>query len=850
MKIKNLTLQGFRGFNAKSDSLDFHESLTLIFGPNSYGKTSISEAFEWLLYGVTSKVQGAEALNNKTEYQGSYRNIHFDEGGIPFVEVIFYRKDNTEVTCRGELQKDDSIKKFIDGSGIDDWPWAAEAVSEPRPFVLQHSLKSLLLTNPSNRYKGVTRLIGAEELDKFQEDFVSLCTKYNKPKEVHFFLESINQLDKLITNLTKLSSITKIYKKKPLEIEKLYNAVASECASRLPKATESKDYLSALQTAKENAIKKVFDKNITLSSYSEIENKGIQSDLEYFASAITADFLKNYLELSVLSTMQHIINKSQFLDLGKQLLEKEPKTCPLTASSLPDECLNSYQAQCELIKKDKQEIESFQTKQEGIKTQIQNFKQRLATFHKRCIDKTSSFVELDDENTLSKIETLLGSDNQKEYDNLHNAIKDIGKSVTDLAESNQEANLRLTELQTSLENHTENEASGKALADSLIDYLKNERTNLESINKYVPLVAAADGKLKIILDKLADTQELTVLIKLLETRKGLEKRVKIQNTLDSLVDLKKQVDAYVVTKLENAVKTSLSSDVMDWYSEIKTQGDPDVHFEGFGFPQTKSGTTKARQIEVNAKSYDKRLPSAVSSLSESKLNALGLSMSIANCVKGGNTFSFILIDDPVQSLDEGHSDQVVGVIRKLAEDHQKQVILLSHDLGWINKVRRQCRTLNGYYYEIATYTQNGPNILRKPWAATNERFDEIKSWLNKPSGMSSKEKQMVANEFRLLYNELTAEIYRAKTGESRNPDKFNGAIIRDLLIKSDIPTTKVDQIDAAYSAVNAPHHQTSYGEPIEKLREYLKYADYMKTYLVSLQANAKLDKATKQLEKK
>lgn len=52
MKIKNLTIQGFRGFN-KEQTIEFHKNLTLIYAPNSYGKTSISEAFEWLLYEIT-----------------------------------------------------------------------------------------------------------------------------------------------------------------------------------------------------------------------------------------------------------------------------------------------------------------------------------------------------------------------------------------------------------------------------------------------------------------------------------------------------------------------------------------------------------------------------------------------------------------------------------------------------------------------------------------------------------------------------------------------------------------------------------------------------------------------------
>ena len=85
MKINTLTVQGFRGFN-KSQSIDFNERLTLIYGPNSYGKTSISESFEWLIYGATSKVEKAPT---KTEFKGSYRNLHFPDDETPSVKVNF-----------------------------------------------------------------------------------------------------------------------------------------------------------------------------------------------------------------------------------------------------------------------------------------------------------------------------------------------------------------------------------------------------------------------------------------------------------------------------------------------------------------------------------------------------------------------------------------------------------------------------------------------------------------------------------------------------------------------------------------------------------------------------------------
>ena len=83
MKIRQISIQGFRGFNQER-TIDMHPELTLISARNSHGKTSISEALEWLLYGYTSKVETADS---KEEYKGSYRNCHVAEGSQTAVRV-------------------------------------------------------------------------------------------------------------------------------------------------------------------------------------------------------------------------------------------------------------------------------------------------------------------------------------------------------------------------------------------------------------------------------------------------------------------------------------------------------------------------------------------------------------------------------------------------------------------------------------------------------------------------------------------------------------------------------------------------------------------------------------------
>ncbi len=209
---------------------------------------------------------------------------------------------------------------------------------------------------------------------------------------------------------------------------------------------------------------------------------------------------------------------------------------------------------------------------------------------------------------------------------------------------------------------------------------------------------------------------------------------------------------------------------------------------------------------------------------------MGLSISIANNIKGNSTFGFLLIDDPVQSMDSGHSVQIINIIRSLIDDESKQVILLSHNSDWLRETRKSCRSINGYYYEIESYSLEGPKIERHIWAAVDERLAEVRSFLDKP-GLKRLEKQKIAEEFRLLYNELAADIYKAKTGNLTNPDSLNPVKLRGLLIQSDLDATITDRVFAAYTSVSNAHHETSYDEPVHTLREYLKLAQQMKQLL-------------------
>jgi recombinational DNA repair ATPase RecF len=109
MKLDTLTIAGFRGFNSERE-IRMHPRLTLISAPNSYGKTSVAEALEFLLFGVTSKVQNAHSVE---EYKDSYRNRHFPDGQPIFVEAKCLSDDQTALTIRRTLKPDGATKCLV-----------------------------------------------------------------------------------------------------------------------------------------------------------------------------------------------------------------------------------------------------------------------------------------------------------------------------------------------------------------------------------------------------------------------------------------------------------------------------------------------------------------------------------------------------------------------------------------------------------------------------------------------------------------------------------------------------------------------------------------------------------------
>ncbi len=818
MKIENVTIQGFRGFNEER-SIDFHPCLTLIYGPNSYGKTSISEALEWLLYGVTSKVERADS---KEEYRGSYRNRHLPKESTPFVRAVFLKK-NKRTELRSELTEGDEARRFVDGHEVDHWPLLQDLSVMPRPFILQHALKYLLLVGPDERFQGFAKLLGLEDLDQIQRNVVSLCTKPEAciPTEVGMFLTKIASLESRLANQPSLMTIHNLYKKEKGGFSELYTAIAVECRQLVSPDTAEESVLPQLLKIREDAVSKVFSERITLVDYTDEEKEANGADYGFFLGFVSDEFAREYADLIALATIEHVSKQAQFCGLGMELLNRAPSRCPFCGQHIDKALLQHIQEEHDKLEKESQHARALEHQRQKIVNSLVELRRRVDECHRRHTTKVNTLLSL--KPSLDRLSEILVPKQEVYFRSVENTIGQLEAAKQALEDSYARVVESLQQVETSVQKCTEDPDLIKVLGKSLVFYAKAASSYANMLSDNVSPMSDADQILKYELDVAAGTEDIGVLIDLVENRTDIGKKFEIVAILDSLKELRRNVDHYVASTMLDAIYNQLSVDVMEWYQEIRTTGDPDVHFTGFDIDRTKKGDLKARRVQIKAKSYDMELVSAVSSLSESKLNALGLCVSISTNLKPECPFDFLIIDDPIQSWDSEHEIQFIGVVTKLVE-RGKQVILLSHNKQWVDQVRRGCRSLNGLYYEITGYTKVGPHIQALPWCSWAERLGEIDAIIKDPTA-SSVRLQQAEEEIRIVVAELTSELYLKKKGAKKDHSKLNASQVRKALVECGVESNLVDRVTQTFETTDKSHHAPKgYAAHKQRINKYKDWA--------------------------
>lgn len=797
MRIKSLSVEGFRGFNEHRE-IEFDDKLTVFYAPNSYGKTSITEALEWLLYGHTSKVKSADY--SKEEYKDSYRNVHYLDDGVPSVTAVFV-SGAQDITLRSELLADDRCKRYLDGKEVVRWPFDSDDSTVSKPFILQHALKNLLLVKPSDRYGSFALLLGLDDLEQVQRDFISLATSYNSPPEVGRLCKEVDGMFATAGGMPTLANVSKLYSAGK-SVDEVYAAVSGACGKHLGIDLEQSDVLPRLIGLRDEKAAAVFPKPIKLDAYSEPQAKQHELDMKYFADFVTEELLGQYLELVALATVTHIIDRAHFFNLGVELLGKCPGSCPLCGRSVDDALVEHIRACHKQASNKRQQSVHLEERRTQVQHSLSSLKQRLDANHSTHTALTRDFLAL--KPSLEQLVGILAETHASELESVEKALHRMDDSKRQLDTAYRTACDAVNGVRVSVEQSKEQSSVLKQLGEALLGYTSQANGFTDTVARSIPAATSAAIALRRELDVRGGTEDVAVLIQLLGNRKKVEKKMEIDRMLVEVKDLRRTVDQLVTTRVLDVIAGELTSGVLGWYDQIKTTCDPEVHFCGFDVPRTKAGDLKARCISVNAVSYGKSLPSAVSSLSESKLNALGLCLCIGSNMNSDCPFGFLIIDDPIQSLDAAHEARFIEILEELVEQG-KQVVVLSHNKGWIDQLVAHCRSLNGTYYEITGYDKTGPFVKWQPWEKTQARLDTIDAIL-KDNTADSMELARAEAELRCVVCEATSDLFERAKGERKPPNNIAWKQANKMLTECGINPKLVDRVKQIFTVADDAHH--------------------------------------------
>jgi DNA repair exonuclease SbcCD ATPase subunit len=182
-RLKRLMIKDFRGI--REASIDLSANLTVIYGPNGTGKTSILDAIEWALLGSVERLEteSPDDTNGLSPYlnlfsQQQQTTVSLDMNTLSEPLHITRLADATKETLLAVNDRKNSEDRQLlttitgqEGAKLD--LRILRRLIRNTCFLSQSTLKSFLSNDPSQRYWSLSHLLGTQDymriLDKLQE---------------------------------------------------------------------------------------------------------------------------------------------------------------------------------------------------------------------------------------------------------------------------------------------------------------------------------------------------------------------------------------------------------------------------------------------------------------------------------------------------------------------------------------------------------------------------------------------------------------------------------------------------------------------------------------------------------
>lgn len=791
MTIEWIRPHCFRAFG-ECEPIVLEDQLTIFFGGNGSGKSSLAEAVEWLLLGYTTRRRKGDDLS-KEEYRGSYaRNIQ-SCATTPLVEAKIRLSDGATHVVRRTMILPDSgrfddtrSELTIDGApgGFSDIGLLVLPVYNP--VVTQHGIQDFIHTRPIDRYRTISDALGLTDLVGLKDTLESARSMYRNtpPRRVYSAIAETRGLSSFLHDLG-LPEIATRWSIQEYRYDKDYAEICSTAAALTDEEArvDSENLLPALRSQQAREMRKVFDISPFRPRADSDELIKKLDDKPYAFESNVSDFLEAVKEILDVALTEFEEQRIAFWKRGLDLLdEKVPGQCPFCEEeTISQALLERRRGQIHRARGNTEASEKLAHNARACKAIVAEVinvigQIRVKSLADRDVSKLEDVFDQRQQALESFFEVCRQFDSAansvcSQLEFLREGIEDLQKAI----HSTQIADIpaRAKQLVQDLEDLT------RGFADAFKCYRR-------TFSEFAPLLRI----------ELADEEEVktyTAAIALLERQESMRVCAVSQQLENHLLEAQRSVAEYVKGKQQEVLNVR-EGEMLSWFDRLSP-----------GATTSFSGIEPATdRFILKANSFGTEL-SAPACLSHSQLNCLGLSIWIPSVTAPFSPFQFLLFDDPVQAMDDEHAESfIMSIVPHLLEQEGIQVVVLTHLLRIAERLREEHFNLHHRYYHFDDLSASGAR-LSKFYVIGNE-IGKIKRLMIAGDADS---RILAVDRIRVLCEHIIREAYLAQHGRPL-PDEFLVARPSELLKPfnqlSNVTQKNKQSIVAAVKWSDPAHH--------------------------------------------
>ncbi len=728
MRLKSITVQGFRGFN-DNQIIDLDNNVVLVYGLNGTGKSGLAEALEWLFYDEISRRTRSQC---KSEYTSdSIKNIHYDKRESPFVELTIIT-NNKEIKIKKEFISATKCKFYVDTKEVPSFSSIGVSFDEiHKPILGQSEIKRFVDTEQKDRWEEISRILGLEKLTSIREHLLHLKNEFdNDPRfqELYKLRDSIEYDLKHVGSLEEYIELIKIpHNKDNFDIKLINNLIKT-----LSHKGDNLNVFKKLLEDRLNLILNVSSISETLRKLNYEQN----IELEKHITELVKKTKTLMNELHMLNNLK--FTEADFLKRGLDLVEKD--VCPFCGENTLTDTKKEHITKClEENSNNLKKHESYLILKKEIGEEKSDF---FINLSKTLIYPKELSIIIEDlskrheyKDVVSKLENFLNTNLKGFFEEINNysiSFDGFIKLLGDLP--NDEENIKKCQnFESSLEKDL-NEIIALSIKNGLV--LNNFK---EEITLKTPGLSEEDKK---------SLNMIQSLLKIIDNKNKLNILGVYIKNIENLKALISHVEEFEKNKAEELLK-NLSSSIKKYYRELNPE-------EEITFEEIIPTEGKSRKAKLKGKSFGKDI-NPISCFSEAHSNCLGLSLYFPQRVDNNPDWGFILLDDPVQSMDINHSKNLIRILKRLSSD--KQVIVLSHSHSFKQDFDDIFYGVDFLSYDFSDYKQQGPRIMLMKGS-----IDNCLEFAKKLAKGNMIERHSAGSTVRKALENFTAELLITKGG--------------------------------------------------------------------------------------